>query len=91
MLIGLAKYYFGFSINNEQLPSRFIVFALFILIYWPFSKYFESKSNKICEKYEKKYSKKSCELYSIKNLVIVISLYVLPLLIGIYFNNLSIE
>lgn len=92
LIFGLVKYFLGWSLptlHEEYLPNKLLLLPIFFLAYWIMSWYYEKRTKKICEKYDKLYGKGKQKLYSAKNIVGIIALYMIPLLIGIQFVNMS--
>ena len=92
LLFGFIKYFFSWSLptlHEGYLPNKLLLLPIFFLIYWITSRYYEKQSERICEKYDKIYGKGKKKLYSTKNIVGIIALYLIPLLIGIQLVKLS--
>lgn len=92
LIFGLVKYFLSWSLptlNEDYLPNKLLLLPIFFLVYWLTSWYFEKRSEDICKKFDKKYGKGKQNLYSAKNIVTIVALYIIPLLIGIQFVNMS--
>lgn len=89
--VGVMKYFYGWTpirLHEEYLPNKLLLMPIFIIIFLVFNKYFEKRSEAIFEQYDKKY-KKGKKLYSVKNIIWITALYIIPLLIGIRLINMS--
>lgn len=94
LILGLIKYFFGWSLpklrlHEGDLPNKLLLMLVFFLIYWLVNRYYEKRSEAICERFDKKYGKGKQKLYSAKNIIGIIALYIIPLLIGIKLVNMS--
>lgn len=91
-VFGIIKFYFSWTLptlHEEYLPNKLLLLPMFFLIYWLVSWYFEKHSENICKKYDNKYGKGKHMLYSTKNIVGIIALYLIPLILGIKLVNMS--
>ena len=93
MLFAIMRFLFNIILprmHEEYLPNKILLLPFAFVLYWLVEKYYESKSNAICEKYDRKYAKNKHVLYTVKNIFFVVALYIVPLLIGISFINMSV-
>jgi hypothetical protein len=84
-LIGVIKY-FGFVHLPIQDPSNNetkLLYVFFILIfYYLADKIFVKKKLHIQEKYDELYLHKDVKLFSVKNVLFIVLLYIVPIIIG---------
>tara|TARA_R110002050_G_scaffold81395_6_gene174017 strand:- start:535 stop:927 length:393 start_codon:yes stop_codon:yes gene_type:complete len=92
LVFGIIKYFFSWSLpllNEDYFPNKLLILPIFFFIYWITSWYYEKKSDMICKRYDKVYGRGKKRLYSLKNNIWVLALYLVPLFIGIQLINMS--
>lgn len=92
MVFGAIRFFVGWSLpimHKEYLPNKILMLPIFFVLYWIIASYYERKSEKICEKYDRIYGRGKNKLYSLKNIVAVIGAFVIPLLVAIWLINSS--
>lgn len=93
MIFGIIRFYFDWRfprLNEEYLPNKLLLLPFAFFVHWMLEKYYEPRTERICMRYNEKYGKGKRNLYSAKNIILVIALYIFPLLIGIKFVNMSV-